>query len=64
MAAKPPSGNKNAKYAARKFEKEFYFISHAILEEYNESSQNDENDEQLINIAELDEKRINYVKLG
>jgi hypothetical protein len=47
------------KYAASKFEKEFYFISHHIMSEEGLQEGIEE-----LSIKELEQKKLNYVKLG
>ncbi len=60
QATKPQSNINNLRYAAQKFEKEFYFAVYQILGE----NQNLEDETQEINVKDFDDKTLNYVKLG
>lgn len=59
QSTKPPTGNKNSKYAAQKFEKEFVYIVCAVLDETTEGINCD-----IQTKEELEAKKLNYVKVG
>lgn len=68
QASKPPAGNNNTRFAAQKFEKEFYYLIHQIMMGINngedEQQQNGEEPNQDFNLREYDDKKLNYVRLG
>eukprot|EP00347_Sterkiella_histriomuscorum_P013308 403365213 len=63
QSTKPPVGTNNSKFAAQKFEKEFYFLVHHIISEVS-GNQDQEEPNQDFNLREYDNKKINYVKVG
>jgi len=49
---------KNLRFAAQKFEKEFYYMVHIIMDESQKQVEED------FDLREYDDKKVNYMKLG
>jgi hypothetical protein len=59
QSTKPPTGSNSSKYAAQKFEKEYYYMVHQIMDEAQRRSEQED-----FNLRDYDDKKLNYMKMG